>query len=88
MRKAFLKTKPKCEANLLGCTKEATDIHHKAGRNGFMLQYTAYFLACCRHCHNWIETHPAHAKAMGLSLPRVQITLRNRTTYAPEEHAA
>lgn len=70
--KQYKKEHPKCEADLEGCTKKTTDIHHQAGRsNAALLINTNYFLACCRSCHSWIEIHPHEALAMGLSVPRL-----------------
>lgn len=68
----FLNKHTMCEANMPGiCTGTATDVHHKAGRIGDLLLNTLYWLALCRACHNWIETHPAAAKEMDFSLTRL-----------------
>lgn len=68
-RAAFLIVHPICQARLVGCTKEATDIHHKAGRGENHLKISTW-LAVCRSCHTWIETNPAEAKELGLSETR------------------
>lgn len=70
--KAYKKSHPDCEANLEGCTKETTDIHHQAGKSSEDLLINAdYFLGVCRKCHQWIEAHPVEALAKGLSVPRL-----------------
>lgn len=72
VKKEYKKEHPKCEANLEGCTKETTDIHHQAGKsNAALLINPDYFLAVCRSCHSWIEIHPHESLAMGLSVPRL-----------------
>jgi len=70
-RRVFLLNHPMCEAHLLGiCTQHATDVHHKAGRTGTLYLDEKYWLATCRSCHMWIETHPKEAREMGLSLSK------------------
>jgi len=72
VKKQYKKDHPRCEANLEGCTKKTTDIHHQAGKsNAALLVNTDYFLGCCRNCHTWIETHPHESLALGLSVPRL-----------------
>lgn len=57
-----------CEAHLSNvCTQKATDVHHKAGRTGDNYLDESTWLAACRSCHMWIETHPKEAREMGLS---------------------
>lgn len=50
LRKQFLKAKTKCEAGLYGCFKDATEIHHLAGRGSFLLD-TETWMGICRSCH-------------------------------------
>lgn len=71
LREAFLVVKPKCEANLVGCTGVSTDVHHKAGRVGDNYLKIGTWLAVCRSCHGWIETNPEAAKELGLSESRL-----------------
>ncbi len=71
-RKLFLKSHPVCGANLSGCTTTATDVHHKAGRTGNLLLDESKWIALCRACHTWIETHPKEAKLMNFSLSRLE----------------
>jgi hypothetical protein len=71
IRVPFLEEHPKCQAHLTGiCTHHATDVHHKAGRSGELYLNQKYWLAVCRACHMWIETHPIQAREMGLSLSK------------------
>lgn len=69
-RAAFLVVHAKCQAKLVGCTGEATDVHHKAGRGENHLKISTW-LAVCRSCHNWIELNPLEAKELGLSENRL-----------------
>lgn len=70
LRTAYLKEHGMCEAHLAGCGTHATDIHHKAGRGVYYLDSTTY-MAVCRQCHQWIETHPVQAKQKGFSVERL-----------------
>ena len=60
-----------CQARLEGCTINATDVHHKAGRSKNYLDVLTW-LAVCRTCHQWIELNAIAAKEMGLSTSRLQ----------------
>jgi hypothetical protein len=71
LRKEFLKANPECEARLKNCRGEATDVHHRAGRVGENLLDTETWLAVCRPCHLWIESHPVASKQLGLSESRL-----------------
>ena len=70
LRSAFLVIHSKCQAKLLGCTGEATDVHHKAGRGDNHLKISTW-LAVCRNCHQWIELNPTEAKELGFSETRL-----------------
>jgi hypothetical protein len=41
------------------------------GRIGNLLTDETKFLAVCRACHDWIETHPKEAKELGYSISRI-----------------
>lgn len=71
LRVVFLTENSDCQAQLDGCAGEATEVHHKKGRIGSLLTDTAYFLAVCRYCHDWIENNPIKAKQLNLSLNRL-----------------
>lgn len=65
-RVLFMLSHTLCEANMTGlCTQRSTDVHHKAGRIGSLLLDEAQWMAVCRTCHMWIETHPIEATEMG-----------------------
>lgn len=65
-RAIFMVNNSMCEANIVGlCTQRATDVHHKAGRSGDMLLDESEWMAVCRACHDWIETHPPEATELG-----------------------
>lgn len=70
-RIAFLALHSTCQANLVECTGQATEIHHKAGRIGELYTKVSNFLAVCRNCHTFIEENPDDAKHLGLSESRL-----------------
>lgn len=70
-RKIFLTEHPMCEAHLSGCLGASSEIHHKAGRVGKLLNDHAKFLAVCRVCHQYIELNPIEAKEAGFSIKRL-----------------
>jgi len=71
LRKNFLYYHPLCQARIPSiCKTHATDVHHKQGRIGQLLTDESKFLAVCRQCHDWIETHPKEAKQLGYSISR------------------
>jgi hypothetical protein len=70
LRDQFMKEHPMCQASLICCTGLSSDLHHKAGRVGKLLTDTRYFMAVCRSCHSWIETHTQEAKDLEFSLSR------------------
>lgn len=51
-----------------GCTKKATQLHHKRGRRGFLLIASKYFGRQCDHCHKFCTKHSKEAVEMGLSM--------------------
>lgn len=55
VREEYLKDHPFCELKLVGCTMQATDIHHTAKR-GKALNSKETFISACRHCHTILET--------------------------------
>lgn len=72
VRMYYLLGHPTCEAQVTEhCSIEATDIHHQKGRSGKLLTDMNFFVATCRSCHLWIESHPTQAKELGLSLDRL-----------------
>lgn len=74
LRKAFLKRKPVCEAQLEGCTYVATECHHSEGRIGDKMLDDTTYVSLCHNCHCTIETQPAMAKELGLSKSRLDKT--------------
>lgn len=64
LRKPFMLSHPMCEAALPGCQGPSCDVHHKKGRGKWLL-VTDTWMAVCRTCHQWIETHPEEATEMG-----------------------
>jgi hypothetical protein len=60
VRKEYLAEHPRCEI----CGQQATDIHHKKRRGKHLLAKDT-FMACCRPCHNRIESNPGWARENG-----------------------
>ncbi len=58
-----------CEANLVGCTKKATQVHHRKGRRGILLIMSKLFSYLCPHCHDFCTENSEEAVRLGLSLP-------------------
>jgi len=76
LRDAYLKKNKLCEV----CFKrEATEIHHKAGRMGQNLY--KYFLSVDRECHSMVEDNPAWAIENGYSLKRHIIQTQEPPEY-------
>jgi hypothetical protein len=71
LRKSFLRDHSMCQAHLSGCGTYSSEVHHKKGRGEFFLDSTTW-LAVCRPCHQYIETHPIEAKEMGFSVERLK----------------
>jgi hypothetical protein len=70
-RIAFLALHHNCQAKLVGCTSNATDVHHKIGRIAESFLNIRTWLAVCRSCHKWIEENPKEAKELGFSNSRL-----------------
>jgi hypothetical protein len=66
LRVKFLNENTKCYV----CSKSATEVHHKKGRDNSFLTDIRYFLPVCRDCHTKIELNPVWAKENGYSLNR------------------
>lgn len=61
IKEKYLKDNPKCEI----CKCEATEIHHKNGRNGERLNDTNYFMSICRYDHSYIHENPKQSREKG-----------------------
>ena len=70
----MLKESDRCEADLEGCQKKATDLHHVAKRSEKNLCDRTNIIRVCRSCHNWIENNPLKATEMGLSKSKHKIS--------------
>lgn len=53
-----------------GCRHRATEVHHKAGRDGIWLLIQKFWMWCCRDHHRWITDHPNESYAKGYSIRR------------------
>lgn len=56
------------------CTNKDVELHHAKGRVGSLLTDVRFFKALCRKCHRWVEDNPEEAKALGLSLSRLDVS--------------
>jgi len=61
VRKVHLDSNPNCAV----CGEQATEIHHKNGRNGERLNDIKHFLSVCRGCHTYIHEHPKESREKG-----------------------
>ncbi len=69
-RELFLIAHPKCEAKLVGCTGNATDVHHLFSgkdRDKYYLKISTW-KAVCRSCHNYIHDHLSADDAIEMGL--------------------
>lgn len=65
LRSVFLESRPECQVKLFDiCTGKATDVHHRERRGENYLNVKT-FVAACRACHTYIETHPAWSRENG-----------------------
>lgn len=62
VRKAYLEEHPFC----VMCGREATEVHHSAGKVGALLTHTPLFFALCFHHHRWVHDNIEEARGMGL----------------------
>jgi len=67
-RPEYLEEHPFCEAK--NCGRLSTEIHHKKGRIGNLLNNIKWFMATCHDCHEKIENNPNWARIMGYILSR------------------
>lgn len=54
----------RCRSNL------ATEVHHRAGREGEDLLDTRLWAALCRSCHTWVHAYPGDAYREGWLVSR------------------
>lgn len=71
LRLLYLESHHFCEAGLPCCSLKATDIHHKKGRVNEDLTDDTEWMAVCRSCHQWIETHPIEATELGFRKSKI-----------------
>ena len=70
LRASFLKSHPLCEAELHGCGKKSSDVHHMCGRENDLLNATVYWLSVCRSCHQKITDDSKMAIDKGFSISK------------------
>lgn len=65
LRVEFLRLNPWCER----CGGRASQVHHKAGRQGFLLRVDTW-CALCPECHSHVHAHPEESYKRGWLLKR------------------
>jgi hypothetical protein len=73
LSKAFLALHPLCEIKLPGCTVQATEVHHGAGRENGRLLKVEDFVAGCHHCHMIVTEKSKEAIEQGHSYSRLKL---------------
>lgn len=61
LRDDFMSMNPFCER----CNRDATENHHKNGRNGLRLLDVEYFMSVCRPCHIFVHQNPKISRENG-----------------------
>lgn len=72
LAKQFKLDNPTCAVRISGCTGSSEDVHHRKGRNKYLLEVSTW-ISVCRNCHIYIENHPEEAKEKGWSESRLAI---------------
>src|SRR5699024_3555694 len=67
LRDEYMKVNSFCEVR--GCSRKATDLHHRVSRE-FALVDIAVFMAVCRECLNKIEENDRWARDNGYKLSK------------------
>lgn len=70
VRAVFLNDNKLCVANLVGCQRRATEVHHTKGHGIYYLDVETW-IPLCENCHRWLESHPNAAKALIMSQDRL-----------------
>jgi hypothetical protein len=66
LKRAFWKDPKHKNCCFEGCQREATEIHHKFGRVGKLLNATEHWKGLCRWHHDWVHRDPDGARSLGL----------------------
>ena len=61
-----------CAVKLDGCMIQATEVHHKKGREGVLLIDQSKWLPVCRFCHDFITENSRWAISKGFSISRLR----------------
>jgi hypothetical protein len=68
----FLTARPQCGAQIFPiCTYEATQVHHKGGRENDLLLEQSLWLPICHGCHQFVTENSKQAIEWGLSVSRL-----------------
>jgi len=71
LRKVWMESHTRCEADMPGCTEAATECHHQQGRIGELMLDSTKWLAVCHSCHEKITAmNIDEAVSRGFSLYR------------------
>jgi hypothetical protein len=83
-RPIYLRANPVCESCHLAF---ATEIHHKAGREGWLVAWIKYFMPTCRMCHRWITSNGRAAAEHGFKVEVPPTTKQQRAEIESEIRA-
>lgn len=72
-REIYLAANRRCVAAWDGCTREATDVHHAAGRWPSVFFDEGLWRALCRNCHTAVESQRERAYDEGLLVHRYAV---------------
>ncbi len=61
-RRVFLFANPVCQAD---CSAPSTQVHHKNGREGELLNDESEWMAICAKHHDWVHANPNEARQRG-----------------------
>jgi len=78
-----MESHPTCEVE--GCCRKATQLHHRAGRAGYLKWYPKYFMAVCGECHQKIDFKAkewAYERGYKIYLTAEQMRLERDEAYA------
>ena len=75
LRDVYMIVNPICEVR--GCSRRATDLHHKVSRE-FALLDMDVFMAVCRACHNKFEEEDEWARKNGYKLSKHKYNLKRK----------
>jgi hypothetical protein len=83
----FLAKNRRCMAWCQGWRTPATQVHHTAGREGWLLCWIRHWLPVCEICHRWITDHGREAAERGWKVEVPPTTRKQRAEIEEEIRA-